>query len=155
MTDKNYILVDNETKAIETLSELKRQGINENNMYVIHNKGEKIAILGTKVDIETIQADDDDLKTDNEKSMWEKFTDFFTGEDRVEKALDDTKLGEKDKEDLLLGVRNGKIALLIDNDYRDSYSKTCREYQATDEARKDKLKEGYDPFLGINPNDIF
>lgn len=155
MKDERYILVDDETKAIETLAELKRQGIDENNMYVIHNKGEKIAILGTKVDIETIEADEDDLKTENEKSIWERFTDFFTGEDRVEKALGDTKLGEEEKKDLLLGVRNGKIALLIDENYRDSYSKRCLEYKSTAEAREDKLRSGYDPFLGINPDDIF
>lgn len=153
--DKKYVLVNDETEAMETLSQFKRDGVDENDMYVIHGKGEKLSILGTQVDVNTIEADDKDLQTKDEKGVWTKFTDFFTGDDRVEEALSESALTDEEKREVLIGVRGGKIALLIDKDYRDHYCKVCTEYKSSDEARLDKSKTGYEPFTGEGYNNPF
>ncbi len=153
--DKRYVLVDNETEAMEMMSQLKRDGVDENDMYVIHGKGEKLSVLGTQVDVKTIEADEDSLKTKDEKGVWTKFTDFFTGDDRVEEALSESALTEAEKKEVLSGVRGGRIAILVDKDYRDHYCKVCTEYKSSDEARLDKEKTGYEPFTGVGYNNPF
>ena len=155
MISKKYISVDNETQAIETLAELKTQGINEDDMYVVHSRGEKLSILGTKVDVETIDAKDSEVEAQDDKSVWTRFTDFFTGDDRVESALDNTKLTDTEKKEVLSEVRNGKIVILIDKDYRDSYCEVCTEYKSSEDAKIDKMKTGYEPFTDIGMNNPF
>lgn len=153
--DKRYILVNDETEAMETLSQLKRDGVDENDMYVIHGKGEKLVVIGTEVDVKTVSADDDSLKTNDEKGAWNRFTDFFTGDDRVEDALSQSALTEEEKRDVLTGVRSGKIAILVDEDYRDHYCKVCTEYKSSDDARIDREKTGYEPLVGTGFNNPF
>lgn len=155
MISKKYVSVDNETQAIESLAELKKQGIDEDDMYVIHNKGEKISILGTKVDVETIKASDREIEDEDEKSIWTKFTDFFTGDDRVESALEKSNLTDDEKKEVLVDVRNGKIVILIDKDYRASYCEMCTEYKSSEDAKIDKMKTGYEPFTDIGMNNPF
>lgn len=155
MISKKYVSVDNETQAIESLAELKRQGIDEDDMYVIHNKGEKISILGTKVDVETIKASDSEIEDQDDKSIWTKFTDFFTGDDRVESALGKSNLTDDEKKEVLVDVRNGKIVILIDKDYRDNYCEVCTEYKSSEDAKLDKMKTGYEPFTNLGANNPF
>lgn len=155
MISKKYISVDNETQAIESLSELKRQGIDEDDMYVIHNKGEKIAILGTEVDVETIRAKDSEIEDQDDKSVWQKFTDFFTGDDRVESALDKSNLTDEEKKEVLAEVRNDKIVILIDKEYRGEYCEVCTEYKSSEDAKIDKMKTGYEPFIDPGTNNSF
>ncbi len=146
MISKKYISVDNEAQAIESLAELKAQGVDEDDMYVIHNKGEKISILGTVIEVETIKAKDSDIEDKDHISVWKKFTEFFTGEDRVESALDKSNLTDEEKKEVLVAVRNDKIVILVDKNYRGTYCDVCEEYNNSEDADKDKMKTEYKPF---------
>lgn len=81
-------------------------------MYVIANKDEDISMIKGSTDV---------LIKEDDESIWDRFKSFLSGEDSVIDALNRLELSEEEKEKYYDEVRNGKLVLLVDPNYKSKY----------------------------------
>jgi hypothetical protein len=81
-------------------------------MYVIANKDEDISMIKGSTDV---------LIKEDDESIWDRFKSFLSGEDSVIDALNRLEFSEEEKEKYYDEVRNGKLVLLVDPNYKSKY----------------------------------
>lgn len=111
--DRNIELYDDETRVLKRIAELKEQGFEETDMYIITDDEEDVSMVRGTTGV-IIKEDDD--------SLWDRFKSFLSGEDSVVDAFNRMKLDEEDRDYYYDKVREGKILLYVDKEYIQYYN---------------------------------
>ncbi|MET3576843.1 DUF2382 domain-containing protein [Bhargavaea ullalensis] len=116
MDNKKYIgTFNSETEVLNRIEELKAQGYNENDLYVVTNNADKVSMLRGRTDVE--------LQGVNEHHSWlDKFMDFLGGEEPVNKAFTDMGFTDAEAARYYNDAKNGGILLFADRDYGQSFT---------------------------------
>ncbi len=117
MLDKKIEIFDDEINLLKRITELELLGYEEQDMYVIANKDEDISMIKGSTDV---------LIKEDDESIWDRFKSFLSGEDSVIDALNRLEFSEEEKEKYYDEVRNGKLVLLVDPNYKSKYE--LKEY---------------------------
>ncbi|WP_432354338.1 general stress protein [Sporosarcina sp. A2] len=94
-----------EPELLVKIHELHRNGIAENNMYVVTKNKEDVSIVRGRTDAEIQKAD---------SSWWDRFTAFLSDEQPARKALTQMDLTEDETDRYLAAVENGAFLLYVD-----------------------------------------
>ncbi|TJX68138.1 hypothetical protein E8P77_03040 [Soehngenia saccharolytica] len=105
-------IFDDEINLLKRITELELLGYEEQDMYVIANKDEDISMIKGSTDV---------LIKEDDESIWDRFKSFLSGEDSVIDALNRLEFSEEEKEKYYDEVRNGKLVLLVDPNYKSKY----------------------------------
>lgn len=112
MLDKKIEIFDDEISLLKRITELELLGYEEQDMYVIANKDEDISMIKGSTDV---------LIKEEDESIWNRFKSFLSGEDSVIDALNRLELSEEEIEKYYAEIRNGKLVLLVDPNYKSKY----------------------------------
>ena len=115
MLENKVELFDNQLQVIKRIEELKREGYQEDDMYVMVDDDEEIAILRGATGVMIKEEDD---------SLFDRFKSFFTGKDSVVDAFNKMDLNEKDRDACYEEVQSGKILLMVNKDYESKFELT-------------------------------
>ncbi|WP_052245881.1 general stress protein [Sporosarcina sp. ZBG7A] len=94
-----------ENELLEKIYELHKNGIAEDNMYVVTKDKEDVSIVRGRTDAEIQKAD---------ASWWDRFTSFLSDEQPARKALTEMDLTEDEADRYLAAVENGAFLLYVD-----------------------------------------
>ncbi|GEM_PF-5757191 len=94
-----------ETELLDKISELHRNGIAEENMYVVTKDKEDVSIVRGRTDAEIQETD---------ASWWERFSSFLSDEQPARKALHQMDLTEDEADRYLAAVEDGVFLLYVD-----------------------------------------
>lgn len=108
-------LFDNQLEVIKRIDDLKREGYEEDDMYIIVDDDEEISILKGSTGVMIKQEDD---------SLFDRFRSFLKGNDSIVDAFNKMDLDEKYRDDCYKEVQNGKILLMINKDYESKFELT-------------------------------
>ncbi|TFZ41390.1 hypothetical protein E4100_02100 [Soehngenia longivitae] len=112
MLDKKIEVFDDELSLLKRITELELLGYEEQDMYVIVSKDEDISMVKGSTDV---------LIKEDDESIWDRFKSFLSGEDSVIDALNRLELSEEEKKSYYDEVKNGKLVLLVDPNYKSKY----------------------------------
>lgn len=99
-------IFDNETAVLNKINELKSQGTAEEHLYIAVQDKEKLSKIGGYTVSES-EAESSNIK--------EKFTNFLSGDNPVQKALKEIGIEDKEADSYVQEVKNGKILLFSDD----------------------------------------
>ncbi|MGN7407952.1 general stress protein [Sporosarcina sp. SAFN-010] len=103
-----------ENELLDKIHELHKNGIAEENMYVVTKDKEDVSIVRGRTEAEIQKAD---------ASWWDRFTAFLTDEQPARKALTQMDLTEDETDRYLAAVENGAFLLYVDKgDFWDTSS---------------------------------
>lgn len=108
-------LFDNELEVIKRIDDLKREGYEEDDMYIIVDDDEEISMLKGYTGVMIKQEDD---------SLFDRFKSFLKGNDSVIDAFNKMDLDEKYRDDCYEEVQNGKILLMVNKNYESKFELT-------------------------------
>lgn len=112
MLNRRFEVLDNEIDLFIRIKELKAMGYEEQDMYVITQDEESVSMLKGYTNV---------MIKEEEHSIFERFKSFLKGEDSVIDAFKRMGL-EKDNKDYYYNeVKNGRLLLLVDKDYKSNY----------------------------------
>lgn len=111
--DKNVEIYDEEIKVLNRIKELKKNGYDEKDMYIITGEEKNISMLKGMTGV-TIKEDDD--------SIWDRFKSFLSGEDSIVDAFNRMNVSDEDREFYYDQVKDGKILLYVDREYIQYYN---------------------------------
>ena len=94
-----------ENELLDKIHELHKNGIAEDNMYVVTKDKEDVSIVRGRTDAEIQDVD---------ASLWERFTAFLSDEQPARKALTEMDLTEDETDRYLAAVENGAFLLYVD-----------------------------------------
>lgn len=94
-----------ENELLDKIHELHKNGIAEENMYVVTKDKEDVSIVRGRTEAEIQKAD---------ASWWDRFTAFLTDEQPARKALTQMDLTEDETDCYLDAVENGAFLLYVD-----------------------------------------
>lgn len=97
---------DNEKAVVNKITELKNQGIAEENLYIAVQDKERLSM---------IHAETSSGAGEKTQDIKNKLTDLLSGNDTLEKSLQSRGLEEQEIERYTEAVQNGKILLFSDN----------------------------------------
>lgn len=154
MLDKKIEVFDDEISLLKRVTELELLGYEEKDMYVIASKDEDISMIKGSTDV-IIKEDDE--------SIWDRFKSFLSGEDSVIDALNRLDLSQDEKEKYYDEVKNGRLILLVDPNYKSKYElKEDGLYYPIEDKEVLEKDENYDvddlpddlrEDLGLNPKE--
>ena len=104
---------DVQAEILHKIGELKAQGYNEEDMYVIAKHDDQLSMVQGQTDVHLNTQEDDD--------MMGKFKSFISGEDSTRDAFTQMGLGTSEADDYYQQVENGKLVLYVNSDYGTSY----------------------------------
>lgn len=93
---------DNEKAVVSKITELKGQGITEENLYIAVQDKERLSLIHGQTD------------SDASEEIEDKLTDLLSGNDTLKKSLQSRGIEEEEIERYTEEVRNGKILLFSD-----------------------------------------
>ncbi len=103
-----------ENDLLDKIHELHKNGIAEDNMYVVTKAKEDVSIVRGRTDAEIQDVD---------ASWWDRFTAFLSDEQPARKALTEMDLTEDETDRYLAAVENGAFLLYVDKgDFWDASS---------------------------------
>lgn len=129
MTNKNTTFIqayDVQAEVLHKISELKAQGYNEEDMYVIAKHDEQLSMVQGQTDVH--------LTTQEDDNMMGKFKSFISGEDSTRDAFTQMGLGTSEADDYYRQVENGKLVLYVNSDYGTSYKPYTGAQESTGTA---------------------
>lgn len=134
MENKLIGAFDTQSEVLHKIQELKEQGYDENDIYVLAQNRDQVA----RVERQTqVQVDTDSVEANGysqqEEGFMGKFMNLLAGEEASGSAFNNLKLSEKDAEQSRRHLEAGKLLVYVDSDYKDSY----RAFQETSASRKD------------------
>ncbi|WP_025785867.1 general stress protein [Sporosarcina sp. D27] len=94
-----------ENELLDKIHELHKNGIAEENMYVVTEDKEDVSIVRGMTEAEIQKAD---------ASWWDRFTTFLSDEQPARKALTQMDLTEDETDRYLAAVENGAFLLYVD-----------------------------------------
>ncbi|MBT2570009.1 YsnF/AvaK domain-containing protein [Planococcus sp. ISL-110] len=116
MTNKETTLIqayDVQAEVLHKISELKAQGYQEEDMYVIAKHDEQLSMVQGQTDVH--------LNTQEDEDMMSKFKSFISGEDSTRDAFTQMGLASSEADEYYRQVENGKLVLYVNSDYGTSY----------------------------------
>ncbi|REB08715.1 hypothetical protein DVB69_06195 [Sporosarcina sp. BI001-red] len=103
-----------ETELLAKIHELHKNGIAEDNMYVVTKDKDDVSIVRGRTDAEIQDVD---------ASWWDRFTAFLSDEHPARKALTEMDLTQDETDRYLAAVENGAFLLYVDKgDFWDASS---------------------------------
>ena len=115
MLDNMVELFEDQLEVIKRINDLKKQGYEEDDMYIIVDDDEEISILKGFTTVMIKEEDD---------SLFDRFKSFLTGKDSIVDAFNKMDLDEKYRDDLYEEVQNGKILLMVNKNYESKFELT-------------------------------
>ncbi|MGO1468926.1 MAG: general stress protein [Tissierella sp.] len=115
MSENKVELFENELQVLKRIEELKAEGYKEDDMYIIVSESEEIKMLKGSTNI-MIKKDDD--------SLYDKFKNFLKGNDSIIDAFNRMDLDDKYRDTCYEEVHNGKILLMVNEDYESKFELT-------------------------------
>ncbi|MDW0108867.1 general stress protein [Sporosarcina aquimarina] len=94
-----------ENELLDKIHELHRNGIAEDNIYVVTKDKEDVSIVRGRTDAEIQTAD---------ASWWDKFTSFLSDEQPARKALTQMDLTQDEMDRYLAAVEHGAFLMYVD-----------------------------------------
>ncbi|WP_223641171.1 YsnF/AvaK domain-containing protein [Planococcus sp. 4-30] len=116
MTNKGTTFIqayDVQAEVLHKIGELKAQGYNEEDMYVIAKHDDQLSMVQGQTDVH--------LNTQQDDNMMGKFKSFISGEDSTRDAFTQMGLGTGEADEYYRQVENGKLVLYVNSDYGTSY----------------------------------
>ena len=104
---------DVQAEVLHKISELKAQGYNEEDMYVIAKHDDQLSMVQGQTDVH--------LNTQEDDNFMGKFKSFISGEDSTRDAFTQMGLGNGEADEYYRQVENGKLVLYVNSDYGTSY----------------------------------
>lgn len=152
MLDKKIEVFDDELSLLKRITELELLGYEEQDMYVIVSKDEDISMVKGSTDV---------LIKEDDESLWDRFKSFLSGEDSVIDALNRLELSEEEKKSYYDEVKNGKLVLLVDPNYKSKYELSeDGNYYPVENSNEFNEKENVDGLpddlredVGLNPQE--
>lgn len=126
MTNKETTFIqayDVQAEVLHKITELKAQGYNEEDMYVIAKHDDQLSMVQGQTDVHLNTQEDDD--------MMGKFKSFISGEDSTRDAFSQMGLGTGEADEYYRQVENGKLVLYVNGDYGTSYKPYAGNETAT------------------------
>lgn len=115
MLENKVELFDNQLQVIKRIEELKREGYEEDDMYVMVDDDEEISMLRGATGVMIKEEDD---------SLFDRFRSFLTGKDSIVDAFNKMDLKEEDRDACYEEVQDGKILLMVNKDYESKFELT-------------------------------
>lgn len=115
MSDNKVELFENEIEVLARIEELKSQGYDEDDMYIIVDEDEEIKMLKGSTGV--MIAEDDD-------SLYDRFKNFLQGHDSITDAFNKMDLEDKYRDACHEEVQDGKILLMVNKDYESKFELT-------------------------------
>ncbi|KIL49563.1 general stress protein [Jeotgalibacillus soli] len=122
MTTKHVETFQSEEQVLQKIEELKLNGYDENDIYVMARHKDELSMVSARTDVETESA---------EGNWMDKFKAFVTGDTPVREAFDRMGLDKEDTARYYDEVQNGAILLYADSEYSDSAIDREREVNGT------------------------
>jgi len=149
MLDKKIEVFDDELSLLKRITELELLGYEEQDMYVIASKNEDISMVKGSTDV---------LIKEDDESIWDRFKSFLSGEDSVIDALNRLELSEEEKKSYYDEVKNGKLVLLVDPNYKSKYelNEDGVYYPRESSSEKESIEDLPDDLredVGLNPQE--
>jgi hypothetical protein len=152
MLDKKIEVFDDELSLLKRITELELLGYEEQDMYVIASKDEDVSMIKGSTDV---------LIKEDDESLWDRFKSFLSGEDSVIDALNRLELSEEEKKSYYDEVKNGKLVLLVDPNYKSKYelSEDGNYYpvensnEFNEKGNVDGLPDDLREDVGLNPQE--
>lgn len=132
MTDKKFVgTFQSESQVLNKIDELKAQGYEDNDIYVVSNNADTLSIVRGQTDVDLQSPDGNWL---------DKFIAFLSGEEPVRGAFTNMGFTEDESDHYYTAVKNGEILLYVDREYGNMYRNQDTNFQT-----------GYtDPNIGSN-----
>lgn len=115
MLENKVELFEDEFEAIKRIEELKVEGYQEEDMYIIVDDDEEISMLKGYTNVMIKEEDD---------SLYDRFKSFLRGNDSVTDAFNRMDLDEDYRDACYEEVQDGKILLLVNKDYESKFELT-------------------------------
>lgn len=115
MSANKVELFDNEIDVLARIEELKIQGYDEDDMYIIVDEDEEIKMLKGFTGV--MIAEDDD-------SLYDRFKHFLQGHDSITDAFNRMDLDDEYRDACQEEVQRGKILLMVNKEYESKFELT-------------------------------
>nr|WP_300004923.1 general stress protein [Tissierella sp.] len=115
MLESKVELFDNEVEVAKRIDDLKREGYEEEDMYIIVDDDEEISMLKGYTGV-MIKEDDD--------SIFDRFKSFLKGSDSIVDAFNKMDLNEEYRDACYEEVQSGRILLLVNDNYKSKFELT-------------------------------
>ncbi|RNF39577.1 YsnF/AvaK domain-containing protein [Planococcus salinus] len=131
---------DTQAEVLSKVTELKAQGVNERDMYVVGQNHDSFSMVENQTDVHT-----DAAREQQDRSFKGNFISALSDESSSRAAFSSMGLDPDESEEYFRQVRNGKLVLYADSDYGDSYDRYSHSAGTGQTA-------GTDATLGTEPN---
>ncbi|OIN67359.1 hypothetical protein BLD48_06970 [Exiguobacterium sp. KRL4] len=125
MSRKENTFIDvfnTQAEVLSKVNELKAQGYNERDMYVVAQDKDSFSMLKDQTDVNV-----DTTGEEQHQGFMGKFMAAFSDDSSTE-AFNGMGLDRTESEEYRRQVQNGKLVLYVDSDYGDSYEKHNQSY---------------------------
>lgn len=150
MSRKENTFIDvfnTQAEVLSKVNELKAQGYNESDMYVVAQDKDSFSMLKDQTDVHV-----DTTGEEQHQGFMGKFMAAFS-EDSSAGAFSGMGLDRTESEEYRRQVQNGKLVLYVDSDYGDSYEKHNQSYgQGYGVASDVNEDEKYGATSGVDRN---
>lgn len=125
--DNTFIGVFNtQAEVLSKVTELKAQGYNESDMYVVGQDNDSFSMVQNQTDVHVDAAGEQE-----NQGFMGKFMSALSGESSSMEAFNGMGLDRDESEEYYRQVQNGKLVLYVDSDYGDSYDKYSQGYSSS------------------------
>ncbi|TWT01929.1 DUF2382 domain-containing protein [Planomicrobium sp. CPCC 101079] len=125
--DNTFIGVfDTQAEVLSKVTELKAQGYNESDMYVVGQDDNSFSMVQNQTDVHVDAAGEKE-----DQGFMGKFMSALSGESSSMEAFNGMGLDQHEQEDYYRQVQNGKLVLYVDSDYGDSYDRYSQSYNSS------------------------
>ncbi|MDN7242138.1 YsnF/AvaK domain-containing protein [Planococcus sp. N028] len=122
--DNTFIGVfDTQAEVLSKVTELKAQGYNETDMYVVGQDNDSFSMVQNQTDVHV-----DTAGEQQDQGFMGKFMSALSGESSSMEAFNGMGLDRDESEEYYRQVQNGKLVLYVDSDYGDSYNRYSEGY---------------------------
>lgn len=112
---------DTQAEVLSKVTELKAQGLNERDMYVIGQDHDAFSMVENQTEVHL-----DTAEEPQDRGFMGNFISALSDESSSRTALSNLGLDYDESEEYFRQVRNGKLVLYADSDYGDSFDKHSR-----------------------------
>ncbi|PSL36357.1 uncharacterized protein (TIGR02271 family) [Planomicrobium soli] len=126
--DNTFIGVFNtQAEVLSKVTELKAQGYNENDMYVVGQDENSFSMVQNQTDVHVDAAGGQN----EDQGFMGKFMSALSGDSSSAGAFNGMGLDQHEEDEYLRQVQNGKLVLYVDSDYGDSYDRYSQSYNSS------------------------
>lgn len=105
---------DVQAQVLHKINELKAQGVNDEDMYVIAKYKDQVAMVQGQTNVH--------LDVQEDENFMSNFKEFISGEDSTRHAFSQMGLGTGEADEYYRQVENGKLVLYVNPEYSTSYT---------------------------------